>query len=149
MNIEEILEMMDDMLDKAVAIPLSGKRSLIDIDKMSDLINEIKYNMPTEIKQARNLVNDRKVIVSDAKDEADAIIRKAEERARLLVSNEEIVKQAQAKANDLISTAQTRSKEIRFATNEYVDGVLSKLEESLARDLVDVKKTRNALKSGK
>ncbi len=104
--------------------------------------------MPTEIKQAKNLVNDRKVIISDAKAEAETIIRKAEERAKLLISKEEIVRQAQDRATDIIATAQSRAKEIRTATNEYVDGMLGRAEELLTKNLVDVKKTRAALRGG-
>lgn len=147
MNIDEILEMMDEMLEKAARMPLSKNKSLIEADKMSDLIDEIRMNLPTEIKQARNLVNDRKTILKDAKDEADSIIRKAEEKAKILISNEEITKQAQARASEIMTNAQNKSKELRMATNEYVDNMLGRVEEVLAKDLVDVKKTRSALKT--
>ena len=66
MSIDEILEMMDDMLDKAVNVPFSNKKSLIEVEKMRGLIDEIRLNMPREIKQARDLVNDRKTILNDA-----------------------------------------------------------------------------------
>lgn len=150
MNVDEILDMMDDVLEKAVAFPLTGGKSLIEVDKMNDLIAEIRLNMPTEIKQAKNLVKDRKVIISDAKAEAETIIRRAEERAKNLVAKEEIVRQAQDKATDIIATAQSKAKEIRTATNEYVDGMLGRAEELLTKNIVDVKKTRAALRgSGK
>ena len=149
MNVDEILDMMDEIVEKAVAFPLTGGKSLIDVDKMSELVSEIRLNMPTEIKQAKNLVNDRKVIISDAKAESETIIRKAEERAKMLVSKEEIVRQAQEKATDIIATAQSRAKEIRTATNEYVDNMLGRSEELLTKNLVDVKKTRAALRGGK
>ncbi|NLJ16626.1 MAG: ATP synthase F0 subunit B [Clostridiales bacterium] len=148
MNVDEILDMIDELLEKAVAFPLTGGKSLIDIDKLNELVSEIRLNMPTEIKQAKNLVNDRKVIISDAKAEAETIIRKAEERAKLLISKEEIVRQAQDRATDIIATAQSRAKEIRTATNEYVDGMLGRAEELLTKNLVDVKKTRAALRGG-
>ena len=102
MNVDEILDMIDELLEKAVAFPLTGGKSLIDIDKLNELVSEIRLNMPTEIKQAKNLVNDRKVIISDAKAEAETIIRKAEERAKLLISKEEIVRQAQDRATDIV-----------------------------------------------
>ncbi|MGN0589200.1 MAG: ATPase, partial [Ruminiclostridium sp.] len=72
MSIDETLEMMDEMLDKAVNVPLTNKKSLIDVEKMRELIEEIRLNMPKEIKQARDLVNDRKTILNDAKNEASA-----------------------------------------------------------------------------
>ena len=108
MSIDEILEMMDDMLDKAVNMPFSSKKSLIDVDKMRELIDEIRLNMPREIKQAHDLVNDRKTILNDAKNEAASIVAKAEQRAAALVAQQEIVRQATAKANKPAAPSKTR-----------------------------------------
>lgn len=147
MNIDEILEMMDDMLDKAVNVPFTSKKSLIEVDKMRELIDEVRINMPKEITQARELVNDRKTILNDAKNEAANIISRAEQRAAALVSQQEIVRQANEKANELNATAQAQTKELRDLTNKYVDNMLTKVEELLSNDLIDVKKARNALKN--
>lgn len=147
MSIDEILEMMDDMLDKAVNVPFTSKKSLVEVDKMRELIDEVRINMPKEIKQARDLVNDRKTILNDAKNEAANIISRAEQRAAMMVSQQEIVRQANARANELNATAQTQTKELRDATNKYVDNMLGKVEELLSNDLIDVKKARTFLKS--
>jgi len=146
-SIEEILEMMDEALDKAVAVPFSGKKSLIDVEKMHELVYEIRSNMPKEIEQARNLVSDRKLIISEARSDADAIIKKAEDRARVLVSQQEITRLAQARAEEIMVNAQQKSKELRHTTNDYVDNMLSTAEELLSRNLADIKKARLALKS--
>ena len=147
MSIDEILEMMDDMLDKAVNVPFSNKKSLIEVEKMRGLIDEIRLNMPREIKQARDLVNDRKTILNDAKNEAAAILNKAEQRAAALISQQEIVRQATAKANEINAAAQSQTKELRDMTNKYVDNMLTKVEELLTNDIMDVKKASSALKN--
>ncbi len=147
MGIDEILEMMDDMLDKAVNVPFSNKKSLIEVDKMRELIDEIRINMPKEVKQARDLVNDRKLILNEAKNEAANIVSKAEQRAAMLVSQQEIVRQATAKANEINASVQGQTKELRDMTNKYVDNMLNKVEELLSNDLIDVRKARGALKN--
>ena len=83
------------------------------------------------------------------KAEADSIIRKAEEKAKVMVSEEVITKQAQQRAYDILTAAQTKSKEIRNATNDYVESMLSRVDELLASNLTDVRKTRSALKGTK
>ena len=147
MSIEEILELMDDMLDNAVNMPFSNKKSLIDVEKMRDLVDEIRLNMPREIKQAHDLVNDRKAILNNAKNEAAAIVARAEQRVQALVAQQEIVRQATAKANEINAAAQAQTKELRDMTNKYVDNMLTKVEELLSNDIIDVKKARNALKN--
>ena len=146
MNIDDALEAMDEILDKSMQVPFSGKKGLVDVEALRELIDDIRLNMPTEITQAKNLVNDRKVIISDARQEADRIIRKAEERATKLVSQQEITRQATEKANQILMNAQTKYTELCTSTNEYVDSMLTRVEELLTKDIADVKKARNALK---
>ncbi len=150
MSIEEILDAMDEMLDNAKQIPFTGGKSTIDVNEFRDHISQVRLNLPGEIKQAQALVNDRKIIINDARAEADGIIRKAEEKAKAMVSEEVITKQAQQRAHDILTSAQTKAKEIRTATNDYVESMLSRVDELLADNLADVRKTRASLnKSGK
>ncbi len=147
MNIEEILETMDDMLERAWSLPLTGGRCVVDAMKVRDLIEEIRLNLPSEIKMARGIVADRNEILSEAKREAEATVRKAEERARALVAQEEIVRQAQERAQEVTSQAQIKSRELRGASHSYSDKVLGDAEEALTEALKSVKTTRNALRS--
>lgn len=65
MIIDDILDMMDDLLDSAASVPFSVKKSIIDCDQMRDYINEIRLNLPQEIKQAKLIVRDRQSIMTD------------------------------------------------------------------------------------
>ena len=147
MNIDEILDVIDEMLDKAWSVPLSGGRCVVDVEKMRDLIDDVRLNMPMEIKQAKAIVADRHDILESARSEAAEIIRRGEERARVLVSEQEVVKQAQAKANELLTSAQVKSREIRRATSEFADRVLRSTEEVLIQNVNEVKQTRQAIKN--
>lgn len=146
MNIDDALEAMDELLDKAMQVPFSGKKGLVDIEGIRGLIEDIRLNMPDEINQAKQLVNDRKIILSDAKAEADRIIKKAEEKAERMISQQEITKQANEKANEIVHDAQTKYNELRVSTNDYVDSMLTRVEELLNKDMADVKKARSVLK---
>ncbi|MBD5139687.1 MAG: ATPase [Ruminococcus sp.] len=147
MIIDDILDMMDDLLDSAASVPFSVKKSIIDCDQMRDYINEIRLNLPQEIKQAKLIVRDRQSIMSDATKEADAIIRRAEDRAKVIVSNDEITKAAKARAADILNQAQGKAKEIKNVANKYIDDVLVRSEECLQANLADIRKTRQAIKT--
>ena len=149
MNIEEILEMMDDVLDKSVAVPFSRGKSFIDVDRMNSLINEIRMNLPREVEQARKVVNERKTLISDANKEADEILKRAEARAKQMIASQEITRLAQARAQEIMEAAQNKSKELRHSTNVYLDDMLGRSEEVLGNGLSNIKKARQALKGGK
>ena len=146
MNIDEILDMLDEMIDQSLNLPFSGGRCIVDVEKVRDLIDDIRINLPNEVKQAKAIVSDRAEILEAAKKEADAIVRKAEDRAKVLISQQEITKQSQAKASELISQTQLQSREMRVAAQSFSDDILRVTEESLQNALGEVKTTRQALK---
>lgn len=145
MTIDEILEMMDDMLDKAVTVPFSGKKCMIDSDKLREYIDNIRYNLPTEIKKAKEIAADRSEIFTSANAQAEEIIKRAEERAKVLVSEEEIVKQAKETANDLIAQAKAMDASIKKAMVEKLDSILGQSEKSLAKTLNEITSMREAV----
>lgn len=147
MNIDEILNLIDDMLEEGWSLPFSGGRCVVDAQKVKDYIEDIRLNLPGEIKQAKLIVNDRNDIINTAERQAESAMRKAEERVRMLVAQEEIVKQAQEKAAEIINQAQSASKEIRKASHEFSDSILRQTEESLSLSLKNVRETRQALRS--
>lgn len=147
MLIEEILDMMDDILDEAAAVPFSSKKSVIDTEKMRNCINDLRLNMPDQIKDAKNIVRDRKEIIDDANKEAEQIVKRAEERAKMIISNDEITKEAKQRGTEMLTSAQTKAKEIKSASNKYIDDILLQTEECLQASLADIRKTRQAVRS--
>ena len=158
MRIDELLNALDDMVDKAWGLPLSGGRCLLDVGKVREIIDDLRLNLPKEIPQAKAIVADRMEIIKNAKAEADQIIRKAEEKAHLLVAEDDIFRQAQEKANALmkdaqqksvtmVKDAQQKSKEIKVAAAEFSDHLLVQSEENIAAALGEIKQARQALKS--
>lgn len=144
MSIDELLDQLDEMLDKGLKIP--GGRSVVDTEKLRVVVDDIRLNMPVEVKQARGIVADRADIITTAKRESDNIIRAAEERAKALVAQEEITRLAQAKASEIISGAQSKSREMRKAAQEFVDDLMRRADEALTANLAEVRKTRASLK---
>ena len=145
MTVDELLEQIDDMIDKAWSFPLSGGKCLVEADRLRDLIDDIRGNMPSEIRQAKAIVADRADIIATAKREAEGIVRTAEERARNMVAHEEIVRQAQQKANEVLSQTQQKAREMRKGANDFSEDVLRRTEETLAilvkrRTILNVRK---------
>lgn len=134
-NLESILNEIDEVLEGATTVPFSRK-CMVDADRIRDLIDDIRLNIPSEIKQARAVVADRNEILSMAKQEAEDLIRKAEERAKALVDNDSIVRQANAKgmamlseasqkAADMVAQATARSNELTSQSNAKATEMLT------------------------
>lgn len=144
MTLDELLEQFDEVLDSGVKIP--GKKTIVDIERLRAVVDDIRLNIPSEIKQARGIVANRTDIITTAKREADGIIRAAEEHAKAMVAQEEIVKLAQEKAAEIISNAQNKSRDMRKAAQDFVDDLMRRTDEGLTSNLAEIRKTRAALK---
>ena len=147
MNVEELLDELYDMVEKAWNFPLSRGRAMLDVEEVKDILEEIREAMPQEIRQAKAIVADRTQIISDAKREAETIVRVAEERARAMVNRDEIVKQAQQKANEMLAQAQTRFRKMQKACNVYIDDLMQRTDEGLTANLAELRKTRQEIKA--
>ena len=91
-------------------------------------------------------MNDRAQIVDSANAQAQAIVKKAEERARILVSEAEIVKAAQQRASEIVSAAQTEARTVRQTVTDYCDNMLKTTEETMAENAAQVKSVRANLR---
>ena len=129
----------------------TGGKRMVDVEKVRDIIDDIRLNMPAEIRQAKAIVQDRADIVESAKKEAEAIVKRAEDRACAMVAQEAIVKAAQQKATEILTSAQSQSREMRTTVTNYcVKNMLRHTEEQLAKSMTEVKTVRSTLRqSGK
>lgn len=147
MNLEELINLLDEEILDGWSLPISNGKCVVDREKIKDLIQEIRLNLPAEIRQAKAVVADRNEILRRAQDEADDIVQKAQEKAQKLCGEQEVVKLANAKASEIVAAAQNRSKEIRLSTANYSETVLEAMEEMLTKSILEVKQTRQQVKN--
>lgn len=153
MNVNELLDTIEDTLEESTSMPLSGGKRLVDVEKVRDYLDDIRANLLGELRQAQQIVNDRAQIVDTANAQAQAIVKKAEERARILVSDAEIVKAAQQRAAEITAAAQSESRTLRQTVTDYCDNMLKTTEEAMVENAAQVKNVRanlrqNAKKNG-
>lgn len=139
--IEDLIDSLEDMIHDAVRVPF-GKKSMIDVDKVAEIVADIRIALPTEIKQAQNVVQDKNNIISEAKREAEMIVRKAEQRREELIESSDIMKEARRRSTEIISQAQNRSTDLRVSTNEFADKMLGRIENLLAGDINNIRVLR-------
>ena len=147
MNVDELLDLMEETLEEGAAMPFSAGKRVVDVDKMRDIIDDVRANLPDEMRQSKKIVEDRERIVQEARQEADGIIKQAEERAKVITSEQEIVKRAQKRAVEMLNQAQNQSREISRSATTYCETILKNAEEALARRVGEIKNTRLSLRN--
>ena len=145
-RVEELLNEIQAIMEDAKAVPLTGGKSLIDTEQIMDIIDEIQDSLPSEVRQAKNIVADRSQIISDAKHEAEDIIRQAEERKKQIVDQSEIVRAAHAQANEILNDVKAKTADMRRAAGEFVEDIMKKTDEAISFQLTELRKTRQNIK---
>ena len=146
MNVNELLDTIEDALEESASVPLSGGKRIVDVEQIRDYLDEIRQNLPVELRQAQSIVSDRAQIVDSANAQAQAIVKKAEERARILVSDAEIVKAAQQRASEITSAAQTEARTLRQTVTDYCENMLRTTEDTMVENAAQVKNIRASLR---
>ena len=146
MNVNELLDTIEDLLEESTGMPLSGGKRIVDVEQIRDYLDEVRAALPGELRQAQQIVNDRAQIVDTANAQAQAIVKKAEERARILVSDAEIVKAAQQRASEITSAAQTEARTLRQTVTDYCENMLRTTEDTMVENAAQVKNIRASLR---
>ena len=141
-NTEDIIGALYDMVQDARSMPLSADKCILERDRVLDMLDEIIAQLPGELKQARTIVESRNELVSQARREADSLIREAQEKANQLLTKEAIYEEAKKRSEELVSQTQNRINQLRKAANEYMDESLRQTEEVISNALNEVRDTR-------
>ena len=141
-SIEDIISALYDMVQDARALPLGADKCILERDKILDMLDEVIAQMPSELKQARTIVESRNELIGQARREAENLIREAQQKASQMVQEEAIYQEAKRQCQEMVLQTQTRMAELRKASNDYMDDALRRTEEAVAMSLEDVRDTR-------
>ena len=141
-EVMELIDMLYTMVSEAWGVPLGNDKCIVEREKALKLIEEIKAQLPSELSEAKRLVAARDEFIGNAKREAESIRRAAEEKARALVDEQEVVRTARAKAAEMESTAAAKSAALRQSALEYIDDALRRAEESASAALQELHTSR-------
>lgn len=147
MNLEDIINELDEMVLNGMALPMTNGKCVINREKVKELIQDLRLNLPNEIHQAKAIVADRNEIITKAREEAESIVAQARAQAEQMVQENEITQMATEKATAMLSNAQTRAKELRTTANNYTEDILTHMEEYLQKSLNDIQTTRQYIQS--
>ena len=146
-HIEDIISALYDMIQDARALPLGADKCILERDKVLDMLDEIIAQLPTELKQARTIVESRNELIGQARREAENMIRQAQDQVTRMVAEEAIYQEAKRQCQEMIMQTQTRMAELRKASNDYMDDALRRTEEAISLSLDDVRDTRIKFKA--
>ncbi len=132
MEIFALLETLEDILEKSKAVPFTNK-SIVNKNELLDIIKEVRLKLPDELKQAKWIKEERERIIAEAQKDAEDIVKEAENRIISMIDEHEITKKAYEKKTEIIATANDIYREFSNNANNYADGVLKDVENTMIK----------------
>lgn len=141
MEILKIIDLLEDKVEQAKSIPLMN-RAMVDKEELLSNIEELRLNIPEDMKQARLIKDERKRILAEAQAEADEIVKNAKIKVEKMIDEHEITKKAYEQANQIIAAAQKNSRELRMGARQYVDSLFADTDAKLTKAQSIIRKAR-------
>lgn len=85
-----------------------GAGVVVDRRRLLDLVDQMRAALPNEIKEAADILRRRDEVIARAEEEAQIKLRRAEQQLDDILSNENVVREAQARADMLVREAEAR-----------------------------------------
>ncbi|MEG2221489.1 MAG: hypothetical protein RRY95_02025, partial [Oscillospiraceae bacterium] len=124
-DVSHLIDMLYGMIDEAKSATFGQGKCTISRDEALDLLDEIRAQLPMELKRAQELLHAREEYVETAKKDVERMLRQAEGEAKNKVAESQIMNVAKEKGYRIIAQAEERSKEMYRVANEYTEDALS------------------------
>ena len=166
-NLQNEIEDLAEIIMGAARIPLTDL-AMVDLNLAVEQINLIKVNLPIELETASEIVNHRQELISEAQGYAYLVVKSAEEKARGMIQESAIVRQAEldgakirlqteqeceyikqttiAEVEQLRKDAIAECILIQTGADQYADGALEDIEQRLQKMLAIVQNGRKQIK---
>ena len=141
---EEILLQLHDIVDAARPVPLSAS-SMISKEEVLELLDEALARLPEELRAARWLLKEREEYLARVRHEGDEILDQARTRAERMVQRTEVVKAAEARAYQVVDTAEAEARRLHHEVEDFCDQKLASFEIVLDRTMKLVASGRQKL----
>ena len=149
-RIEELITELQDYVDNCKPRQFKPDEIIVNKDEIDGLIEDLRHNVPQEIKQYQRIISNQEHIIADAHNKADKIINDAGVKRDELVSEHELFTQAYAKSNEvlilagkdaerIVAEAEMQANEIRQNAMQYADSNLQIIQEIMTTSMETTK----------
>ena len=135
MDLLALVDRLEELVGSAQKMPI-GSRAIVDRRRLLDIVDQMRIAIPQEVREAREMVEQREQRRRDAEEDARLIIAQAEDRAARMVEAHELTIAARKRAEEVAALAEQRLDERIAQANTDIE---HRIEESrhLAQQQMD------------
>ena len=144
-DLYELLDQLQATIEQAKGVPFSDN-CLVDRADALYWIKQIRASFPSEVQQAKWIVDQQRQVVASARQKAESILRESEQRQAIMVDEHQVTLLAKEQSERILTEANQQSEEIYTRSIEYARKRLTELENVMTEMLVRIQKDKKELK---
>jgi vacuolar-type H+-ATPase subunit H len=136
LEILDLIDSLEELVIQARRLPVGGNL-VVDRKRMLDVIDQMRLAVPTDLRQAAQVLETKDQIVAEAREEAQALMQRTEaERARR-IDESSVVREAQERSHAMLMDAEARAREVIAEADSTAAAHLSEAAEAATKQLDD------------
>jgi vacuolar-type H+-ATPase subunit H len=135
-EILDLIDALEELVVQARRLPVGGNL-VVDRKRILDVIDQMRLAVPTDLRQAAQILETRDRVVAEAHDSARQIVQRAdEERARRL-DETSLIREAQERSHHMLRDAEQRARETVADADATAAAHLSEAAEAASKQMDD------------
>lgn len=143
-ELEDIVEELILTVEQARGMPMSANASIPRVE-FADRLRDLKDRLPEELRTARWMVRERAAFIAQTNEQANEVMRRAKEAGAQMVSETQVMTEAVEEANILVRNAEDEARAIRLQAEDVAESTYEHIETLLVNLLERVRDRRAEL----
>jgi hypothetical protein len=135
-DILELINSLEELVVQARRLPVGGNL-VIDRKRMLDVIDQLRLAVPSDVVEAKQVLEAREQILEEAHDTSRSLIKRAEQERDRLIEESSLVRAAQERAQALIMDSEANARALLADADATVAAHLSEAAEAATKQLDD------------
>ncbi len=146
-NIEMLINDLENAVLTAKHAAFNNSDIVINRAMLLDIISRVRASYPQVMKESAAIVKERDDILSKAESYANEAMDKAEEHARYLISESEVLKRAKESADSINAEAEENFNRMDYESRLHAYKLLESVQTSLQDALSTISESMNNIKN--
>jgi hypothetical protein len=144
LEIMELIDRLEGQVSDGKRLLLSN-RVIVEEGEFLALLDQLRASIPSELQQARRVIQDRQKFILDAQLEAEKILLTARDRAEYLISDKGLTAEARYRSEDVLRQARDNARKSMGEVDGYARRILDQMEHVIRENLKDIESAKSTL----
>ena len=144
MNVIDLISTVEDILIEG-QLPIIKTKSLVNLDELLDILDEMKRQLPQELQAANHLRAEKNKLIIEAQQEAQRLLDDVEKQASKMVDQSDITKNAYIKSRQILKDAKDEVDALKVGTYDYLTSKMDEISNNLISINEEMEASKNEL----